>query len=104
MHRKEGFTFVELLVAVLILGILTSISLPRLMRGATTAKINTCRNNIKIIDSQVERFKILTGNWPNNFNELVQDPNYFPDGSPMCPYGNPYTIQGTRHRVILHSH
>ena len=104
MQSKNGFTLIELMIVVLILGALTTIALPRIMGGATIAKINACNTNVKVLNSQIESYYQNEGVWPNNFNELTNDPNYFPDGAPVCPFGNPYTLHGSKHCINLHNH
>ncbi len=101
---KKGFTLVELLVVVLILGTLATIAVPRIADSGNTAKINACINNIRLINQQIEKFRLDTNAWPNNFNELMTNPDYFPDGPPECPFGAPYTINGSIHRVQEHNH
>jgi len=101
---RNGFTLVELLIVVLILGALAAIAVPRITTGVETAKINTCDTNIRIINTQIELYRANTGDWPNNIKQVTLNTDYFPDGPPQCPFGNPYTMQGSIHRVNQHNH
>ena len=105
MKSKVGFTLVELLIVVLILGALAAISLPRIMGGATTAKVNACKTNVDQINSQIELYYANEDGWPSALTDVTTDPNYFPDSEPpTCPFGTPYVYNATTHRVEAHSH
>ena len=51
MRRQEGFTLVELMIVVLILGILIAIAVPVYLSATDNAKTNTCKSNLRTIDS-----------------------------------------------------
>ncbi len=104
MRPKKGFSLVELMIVILILGVLATIALPRITEGATMARINACKINVRVLNSQIELYFQNEDNWPNNFNDLTDDPNYFPDGPPECPFGDSYTIHGSQHRIDEHNH
>lgn len=108
MRRTSGggFTLVELLVVVLILGALAFIAIPRIGQSSTTAKINACKTNVDLLNSQIELYYATQGIWPSSLSVITDDPNdsYFPDGSPECPFGTAYQYNGTTHRVTEHNH
>ena len=56
MHSKKAFTLVELLVVVMILGALAAIAVPRMISGATNAKISACETNVDLVNSQIELY------------------------------------------------
>jgi prepilin-type N-terminal cleavage/methylation domain-containing protein len=91
MKSRKGFTLVELMIVVLILGALAAIAIPRILGGAATARANACATNIDMINSQIELYFANTGEYPPDLPTLTGDTDYFPDGPPVCPVtGLPY--------------
>ena len=101
-HRK-GLTLVALLIVLLVVGALMVIVVPKIGQIATNTKINACKSNIDVINTQIELYKAEAGLWPTALTDVTTDPNYFRDGEPTCPFGTPYTM-GSNHRIVEHSH
>jgi prepilin-type N-terminal cleavage/methylation domain-containing protein len=104
MRSEKGFTLVELMIVVLILGALAAIAIPRIMGGAQTARISACSTNIDMLNSQIELYNANEGSWPATLADVTGDPNYFPEGAPVCPLGTAYNYNTSTHRVDAHSH
>ncbi|MHC4242641.1 MAG: competence type IV pilus major pilin ComGC [Planctomycetota bacterium] len=103
MRSEKGFTLVELMIVVLILGALAAIAIPRIMGGAQTARISACNTNIDMLNSQIELYNANEGTWPAALTDVTTDPNYFPDEPPACPLGANY-IYNSDNRVDAHTH
>jgi prepilin-type N-terminal cleavage/methylation domain-containing protein len=102
--EKFGYTLIELLIVVVILGVVAVIAIPRIPEGATRAKVNTCKANIHLLNSQIELYRVNNGSWPTVLTEVTGDSDYFPDGMPKCPFGVPYRYNSITHRVEPHNH
>lgn len=107
VKARRGFSLMELLAVVTILGIIAAIIVPRVTASSDAAKQKTCIYNAGHIHSAVERYRDATGNWPSaDLNELDGNLDYFPDGIPACPMsGAAYTldIAGGLYRVDGHT-
>ena len=80
--RRSGFSLLELLAVVIILGVIAAIVIPRISYSSVTAKQNACFQNKAEINSAVERYYFDNGALPANTAALTA---YFPDGVPTCP-------------------
>ena len=100
MYRRKGFTLIELIIVVAILGALAAIAIPRITTSTTTAKTNACKTNIDIMNTQIEMYYADTGGYPAALTTVTQDVNYFPDAAtPTCPEDGTYTMDGDTYRV-----
>ena len=104
MKCRKGFTLVELLIVVLILGALAAIAVPRIIGGAHSAKTNACKTNVDVINSQIELYYANEDVWPTVLTDVTTDDDYFPDGEPNCPFSTAYSYDGGKKRIAEHSH
>ena len=56
--RNRGFTLVEILIVVVILGILAAIVIPQFSQASSDANLSSLKSNLQTIRSQIELFKI----------------------------------------------
>ena len=83
-HREEGFTFVELMVVVLIIGILVGIATMSFVFSVSTSKDTACKANLKTIREAVSQYYVRFRAYPPDLQALV--PDYIENDAAMdCP-------------------
>ena len=94
--NQKGFTLVELMVVVVIIGILTAIAMPVYNNVTEKAQVSACKANMRIIDGAVMMWQMdqdpPTTNVPDDLDDLA---DYF-QSTPVCPVeGATYTLSAT---------
>ena len=99
--KRRGFSLLELLAVVTILGIIAVVVVPRISVSSTKAKTEANKQNKAEINSAVERWYFEKGTYPAaNLSDIGADANYFPSGIPTNPVdGSVYTLNATTNRV-----
>ena len=102
-YRRQlhnGFTLIELMIVVVILGLLATVIMPRMLNRPEQARRMKAKVDIRNIESALALFKTDTGRFPTTsegLRVLVSDPGikgYNSDGyldkAPIDPWGKPY--------------
>jgi prepilin-type N-terminal cleavage/methylation domain-containing protein len=59
--RKAGFTLVEIMIVVAIIGLLAAIAIPNFIKARATSQQNACINNLRQIDGAISEWALETG-------------------------------------------
>jgi len=98
--RTAGFTLVEIMIVVAIIGLLAGIALPNFVKARAASQANACINNLRKIDDAQNQFAIEhqknTGDTLNFPGDLTPYIKLNSNGSiPACPVGGDYYSDGT---------
>ena len=86
----KGFTLVELVIVLVILGVLVALAVPRFTTSAEKAKETTFCSNVRTIKSQLELYRMQKGSYPSSdadFKTFLGNTEYF-ENKPVNPYTN----------------
>jgi len=89
--NRKGFTLVEIMIVVAIIGILAVIAIPNFMRARKTSQMNACIANLKQIQGAKEQ--ALLANQGILATDLYGATKYI-KVEPKCPAGGEYDIGG----------
>ena len=104
LSNERGFTFVEVLAVILILGVLVAVALPNYFGAENDARRSVDMSNVRSINSALALYRYRNTTCPTAgaaFLAFLADTNYFPDGSPIDPRNGTTTPYSTTYSAAL---
>ncbi len=103
-RRQRGFSLIEIMVVVIIIGLLVSIAAPMVLDRADDARINKAHADLQAIQTALNLYRVDNYQYPTSeqgLEALVSEPSIPPqprnwrrggylDNLPRDPWGNPY--------------
>lgn len=104
MRKQTGFTLIEIMVVVVILGILGALIVPNILGRTGEARVTAAKSDIKAIGNALNLYRLDNFNYPSTdqgLEALVSKPAGFPEAknwnpegylqkTPQDPWGNEY--------------
>jgi prepilin-type N-terminal cleavage/methylation domain-containing protein len=89
--KRCGFTLVEIMIVVAIIGLLASIAIPSFVKARLTAQRTACIRNLREIDGAKEAWALETHKNAGSPTDEAEVNGTIKGGAPKCPGGGSYT-------------
>lgn len=90
--KTRGFTLVEIMIVVAIIGILSALAVPNFVKNRNDANRAACIRNMQQLGTAMENFRTANDMFlPDSFENIVGPDNYL-QRMPRCPSGGTYSF------------
>ncbi|MGO2181161.1 MAG: type II secretion system major pseudopilin GspG [Pseudoalteromonas nigrifaciens] len=96
MKKNNGFTMMELLIVIVILGLLMSLVAPKFFSKLSSSERKIAAAQMSSFETAIDTYRLDLGKYPTELSQLRQsdeprwDGPYLPKDVPLDPWGNPY--------------
>ena len=94
LSKRSGFTLIEIILVVVIIGILAGIAIPRMGGQSAKAQKSQAKSNIAALSMAVQQYEMINGDYPSSLDGLLDESKGGPfmekKSIPMDPWGKPF--------------
>ena len=94
LSKRSGFTLIEIILVVVIIGILAGIAIPRMGGKAESAQISQAKSNIAALSMAIQEYEMMNGNYPSSLEGLLDESKGGPymekKSIPTDPWDTPF--------------
>ncbi len=116
-HAASGFTLIEIMVVVVILGILGALIVPNIIGRPDEARVTAARAEIQQIGNALELYRLDNGHYPSTdqgLDALISEPSGYPEprrwnpdgylkSAPVDPWDEPYLYYEEERQIEVYS-
>jgi general secretion pathway protein G len=105
VRGESGFTLIEMMLVVIIIGILASMVVPSFVRRSQEARIKATRGDIASLGTALNLFELDKGRYPTSLSEMLtaHRPYFQGTAAPKDHWGNEYLYSSSGQQYMLRS-
>ena len=95
-HARRGFTLVEIMMVITLIGLLASIAIPSFVNARTKSRTNACINNLRQLNSAKDQWAMENAKTETDSVTLPDVAPFIKGGVPICPASGTYQFTVVR--------